>query len=284
MTENQMNVMTLSTVTLAERLLKLGVPKDEYRTTKMLNEFIGALVKDRPSWRFVATNTYNRNEVSAFEIYQDGELIGTVSRGYYHGNPCLEMSNHRIEAGRQRSGGYRTKDVTKAVAKAKKLFSRKNAGERVQEAMKKVRAIIDDVRRGKEYELRRNTHNVELAMLEYTRGEGLAAFNAFLQASPSIHQSTLKAQENVSTLEQELVTVNAFTDPQQNTVTIVRVDDQYILNTNNVFTMRNDQTLSEELRGKLGMLKLVNAQQIVEGVGCRVDDDTFVLLVEGEVK
>jgi hypothetical protein len=38
------------------------------------------------------------------------------------------------------------------------------------------------------------------------------------------------------------------------------------------------------MRGKLGMLKLVNAQQIVEGVGCRVDDDTFVLLVEGEVK
>jgi hypothetical protein len=279
-----MNVMTLSTVTLNERLLKLGVPKDEYRTYRMLNEFISALVKDRPSWRFVATNIYNRDETSAFEIYQDGELIGIVSRGYYNGNSCLEICNHRIEAGRQRSGGYRTKDVTKAVAKAKKLFSRKSAGERMNEAMKKVNSIIDDVRRGKEYELRRNAHNVELAMLEYVKGEGLAAFNAFLQAYPSIHHNTLKAQENVLALEQELVTVNAFTNPLQNTVTIVRVDDHYILNNKNVFTMRTDHTLSEEMRGKLGMLKLVNAQQIVEGVGCRVDDDTFVLLVEGEVK
>lgn len=281
MTENQMNAMALNTVTLGERLLKRDVPKGEYRTSRMLNEFIGALVKDRPTWRFVATSIYSGNEINAFEIYQDGELIGIVSRGYYHGNPCLEICNHRIEAGRQRSGGYRTKDVTKAVAKAKKLFSRKSPSERVQEAMKKVNAIIDDVRRGKEYELRRNAHNVELAMLEYVKGEGLAAFNAFLQAYPSIHHNTLKAQENVLTLEQELVTVNAFTNPLQNTVTIVRVDDQYILNNKNVFTMRTDHTLSEEMRGKLGMLKLVNAQQIVEGVGCRVDDDTFVLLVEG---
>ena len=280
MTENQMNALALNTVTLGERLLKLGVPKDEYRTIGLLNTFINTMAMDRPTWRFVATQTYNRNEASVFEMYQDGELIGDIRRGYYQGNVCLEMSNHRIEDQRKRGGGYRTKDAAKAVAKAKKVFSRKSPAERVREALRKAASVIATVRSDKDYELRRSQHTVELAMLEYTKGEGLAAFNAFLQAVPVTHQATIKAQEKVLTLAQELVTINAFDSQGTNTATIIRVDDQYILNTRSTYSMQTDQTMPEELRGKLGMLKLVNPEQIIEGVGCRVDDDTFVLLVE----
>lgn len=280
MTENQMNAMALNTVTLGERLLKLGVPKDEYRTIGLLNTFINTMAMDRPTWRFVATGTYNRNEASVFEMYQDGELIGDIRRGYYQGNVCLEMSNHRIEDQRKRGNGYRTKDVTKAVAKAKKMFSRKSPAERVREALRKATSVIGSVRSGKEFELRRSQHTMELAMLEYAKSEGLAAFNAFLQANPVGHHTTLKAQEKALTLEQELVTIKAFDSEDSNTATIIRVDDGYILNTRGTYSVQTDQSMPEELRGKLGMLKLVNAEQIIEGVGCRVDDDTFVLLVE----
>jgi hypothetical protein len=37
-----------------------------------------------------------------------------------------------------------------------------------------------------------------------------------------------------------------------------------------------------ELRGKLGMLKLVEKEQMVTGIGCRVNDEIFVLILENE--
>jgi hypothetical protein len=41
-------------------------------------------------------------------------------------------------------------------------------------------------------------------------------------------------------------------------------------------------TLPVELRGKLGMLKLVDNEAMVTGIGCRVSNEIFVLLMEEE--
>jgi len=45
----------------------------------------------------------------------------------------------------------------------------------------------------------------------------------------------------------------------------------------------DDNTLPQEMRGKLGMLKLVEAEQFVTDTGCRINDETFILILE-EVK
>jgi hypothetical protein len=42
----------------------------------------------------------------------------------------------------------------------------------------------------------------------------------------------------------------------------------------------DDNTLPDWMRGKLGMLKLVAVEQFVSDTGCRVNDETFVLIVE----
>jgi hypothetical protein len=42
----------------------------------------------------------------------------------------------------------------------------------------------------------------------------------------------------------------------------------------------DDNTLPDWMRGKLGMLKLVQPEQFISNAGCRVNDETFVLMVE----
>jgi hypothetical protein len=42
----------------------------------------------------------------------------------------------------------------------------------------------------------------------------------------------------------------------------------------------DDNTLPESMRGKLGMLKLVEAEHFISSVGCRINDEIFVVLTE----
>jgi hypothetical protein len=44
----------------------------------------------------------------------------------------------------------------------------------------------------------------------------------------------------------------------------------------------DDNSLPETMRGKLGMLKLVDAEYFIENVGCRVNDEVFVVLMDEE--
>jgi predicted Zn-dependent protease len=61
---------------------------------------------------------------------------------------------------------------------------------------------------------------------------------------------------------------------------IVLADGKYIVKVLDNVQLYDDTTLPHDLRGKLGMLKLVEAEQMVTGIGCRVSDEIFVVLHE----
>jgi hypothetical protein len=65
---------------------------------------------------------------------------------------------------------------------------------------------------------------------------------------------------------------------------IVLADGKYIVKVLDNVQLYDDTTLPHDLRGKLGMLKLVEAEQMVTGIGCRVSDEIFVVLHESNAE
>jgi hypothetical protein len=64
------------------------------------------------------------------------------------------------------------------------------------------------------------------------------------------------------------------------TALVIKDGGKYLVRIGDKVDLFDDNTLPDWMRGKLGMLKLVQAEQFVSGTGCRVNDETFVLMVE----
>jgi hypothetical protein len=97
------------------------------------------------------------------------------------------------------------------------------------------------------------------------------------------HQTAML--DNLTKLEElsvDMVTIKETTDAFQNqkTALVVLADGKYIVKIRDNVQLYDDMTFPHELRGKLGMLKLVEKEQMVTGIGCRVNDEIFVLLME----
>jgi len=275
MSATSMNVMVFNSITLSEEMLKRGVMKEDYKILKPLEAVVYQLALDRPLWKFVATRCYTGNEIIEFSIYQDGEKLGTVERQWFRGVYCVEVNNDRIAAQRERSRGYRTKDTTKAVATAKKMFTRKNVTEHIKEAVEKASSVINEINRDKSYELRRHQHTVNQAMLAFAQGVGYEAFKQHAAAN----RTTVDAMESLDELTVEVDTVTSIGRLMENVV-LVRRDGHYVVRHGNRIEIMGDNDLPMEWRGKLGMLKLVEDKHCVTEVGGRINEDIFVLLAE----
>jgi hypothetical protein len=90
--------------------------------------------------------------------------------------------------------------------------------------------------------------------------------------------------EKLNDVRADMVTIEETTKAFQNhrTALIVLSDSKYIVKIRDNVQLYDDATLPVELRGKLGMLKLVEKEAMVTGIGCRVNDEIFVLILESE--
>lgn len=275
MSATTMNVMAFNSITLSEELSKRGVVKEDCKILKPLNEVVYQLAVDRPLWKFVARRNYTGGEIIEFDVYQDGEKLGSIERVWFRGEYCVEVQNKRIAAKRERSNGYRTKDTTKAIATTKKMFTRKSATEHIADAVEEATKIIREATSEKGYEVRRHQHTVHQAMLAYVQGVGLEAFKQHVAGN----RTTVDAMESLAELTAEVDTL-ADVGRLGDNVVVVRRDGSYVVRHGHVIQLMSDNELPMEYRGKLGMLKLVEPKHFVTEVGGRISEDVFVLLPE----
>ena len=63
---------------------------------------------------------------------------------------------------------------------------------------------------------------------------------------------------------------------------IVKTDTGYIFKRGEQTDILTDATLPDAVRGSLGLLKLVEVEHYIVGVGCRLDEDLFIVLMKEE--
>jgi hypothetical protein len=236
------------------------------------------LAKEFPLWTFKAHGW------RTFKVLKDGEELGQIGEEWYGSKQAITVRNDRIAAQNERKNAYHTQDIEKAVLRVKKMFKPMTLAERMVKAKEEADKVILRQYRG----VNRNNAvfkgQIEKSLLEYAT-ENMTQYVLWLRNK---HDLTMlgvideyeKSKVDMQTIEEAQ---KAFDNKHKHAL-IVLADGKYIVKVLDNVQLYDDTTLPHDLRGKLGMLKLVEAEQMVTGIGCRVSDEIFVVLHESNAE
>lgn len=282
-----MDALKLPNVTVPE----YDGPEEKLSISTTLRPVIWELASANPLWQFKAvwTHGYDGGAVLIhFTVWDGTEQLGAITRTRTrNGKTGIGVTNSRIEQAMSRDATYRTEDPKKAIAKVKKMFSAKSVVERVEEAMGKAMQVSRSEFHKKNGELNEYQSRIRDAGIRFlTTDEGTNAFMNYLQTKNHPDTAaTLKNIEERKTVVAEhgvMKEVNDAIDtmdtPEAKSVLVVANSGKYLVKSGTDTHIYDDNTLPVEMRGKLGILKLVNNKQFVSEMGLRVDDGVFILL------
>ena len=282
--------MTLSNVTFSDKLLNGRRKSDfDFVVEKPLNEIMWKVITENPTWEFRVPEYYAqiksatadekaRITVSKFAVFKDGEEIGKIDRDYRYdqGGHVFSITSNAIRMERERISAYRTKDAKKALAAIKKTFSNKSVAERVSEALGEAARVVSRQAGQKRGNHQSALHSLIPLMRSFAFVQHPDEFKKYAVISGQAH-NLAKIKET----EAEMLTVTDIESKfkaDKGTSLVLLSNGKYVVKTGDEVQLYDDNTLPLDMRGKLGMLKLVEPEQMIEGVGCRATTEVFVLL------
>ena len=243
------------------------------------------LVQLYPLWIFMATQRRGES-ASGFKIYSEGEVLGHVGLYSRGGNTSILVSNERIANARRRKSGYATENPDKAVTMVKKMFTRSSIDERIGKAQVLAGSIITKIVLEKTRELRKPTDELEAESTKLMNSEAGAKFfmDYVVGLETTKRNSMLSLIEKKRLLKMDMVSIEEikrqFDDCK--TALVIKESGRYIVRGEDTTQIYNDEQLPHWMRVKLGLLKLVDVNYSVAGVGCKVSDEVFILLAPTE--
>lgn len=287
-----MNTLELNNIELSDETR--NSIRNSTRELKGVDTLIDPVVQRlavlNPLWRFVVVNTRYDNtteptslRATEFKVIEAGEVLGTISKERHGSVNVIEITNARIKQVRTRSGGYKTKDADKAILKAKKMFFKLKPDERVDKAWKNASGVIDQQRRRKNNEVRDHAGTIQSAANKFIMGDGYPLFLESIKTMVTIEQNTIyKAIAERERIGEEMLTIDEVKSRFEagKTALVIKDDGKYLVKIGDAIQLYDDNTLPNDMRGKLGMLKLVEAEAFISNTGCRINNEVFVLIVE----
>lgn len=287
-----MNVLELNNVDFSGKLKKYMAENTDLKITgvlPILEPVILRLATLNPLWRFVAEDYHYRGGsslASAFGVYEHGEELGHIHRTHRGCTEVIAISNDRISSQRTRANAYMTADADKAILKAKKMFFKLKPDERLADATTKVATFVSNQIHRKGREKREHEISLNVAASKFIKtDEGMLAFASWVETLGESDQRPIqKATDEIIRLSDELITIedikNKYNDKK--TALVIRDGGKYIVRLLDNVQLYDDTTLPNDMKGKLGMLKLVETEHFITNVGCRMTDEVFVLLMNEE--
>lgn len=285
MSESQavsMNLFALSNVEIHPDVTKKIKEETLEQPPTNIARLVMHLAMANPLWRFVVTDISGLRATN-FSVIDSGEVIGKIGRQYYRGDYKISLTNDRISDARERTSSYRTGDVDKAILMAKKMFFRLKPNERIEKAYSEANRVMQNQWHDKTREYRYAEREVEASAVKFIMGTGFPLFLSYLDGLPEAEKKPmLKKMEKSKELKQDMLTIESIKEKfgSEHTALIIKDEGKYMVKIGQDVQIYDDNTLPESMRGKLGMLKLVEAEHFVSSVGCRINDEIFVVLTQ----
>lgn len=216
-----------------------------------------------------------------FRVLSDGEELGFIGAEWHGSSQKLFVRNDRIGANGLRKSAYHTEKLDKAYLKVKKTFGPMNLAERINKAAKVAEGVLDNQCHRIRSRAREHERPIENDLYKWARANMTQYILELKKNHNTVMLDHLTMLEDVKA---DMMTIDETTKAFQNqrTALVVLADGKYIVKIRDNVQLYDDATLPVELRGKLGMLKLVEREQMVTGIGCRATDEIFVLILESE--
>lgn len=286
-----MNTLNLSNVVVGEDLQK-SLDKDGLKLSgviDLLDPVINRLASLNPLWTFVINNSGHSmgssRVASNFTVKLDGEELGIIGLSYMgQRGKVITICNDRIGRGRQRSDSYRTQDADKAILMAKKMFGKMNPSERISKAKDAAERVVTRASWNKERERTQHQSLVKNEMLAWVETKGHDMFMKYIkvEAIPSLKHKVTTSMEKVVLLDTEMKTIERVQEDfsKNKTALVVKDSGKYLVRIGDKVDLYDDNTLPLDMRMKMGMLKLVQDEEYLTDIGCKVTSEIFVLLVD----
>ena len=249
---------------------------------KVLSKVIEKLVRAKPLWKFVITDTQGgliegEYRATNFEVFEDGQCLGKIYKTYNRGDYRIAVENHRIAETRTRRAAYSTSNPDKAVTEVKKMFYKMNLSEVTKKQTEAAERMVRDVA----WDKKRSVQNLEGEIGGHAKKWALGdGYSMFLQHINERDRRILETIDKKEAAFSEMLTVSEVNEAYENgKASLVIVDG------NNFIIKRGDQVgsvsandLNEDMKAKIGMLKLVQDQQFVSTVGARVSVESYIVI------
>ena len=246
-----------------------------------LKDLIEQLALKYPQWTFVETSVTAMAvdkliHAHRFDVKDKRELLGTIDKDYCGSGYRYRIDNHRIEGMRERGSGMKTIHLKKAIKHVDKFFGKRNMVEKITEARRKVENTLSQIDNEKGWRLR-GTWN---AMESQARDFITSNYQAFMDSVVD-KNSIAKHLEQLPTQVEEFNATQHLTKMlQTDNAFIVFIDglNYSVQKGKDPLEIKQSDELPDFIRRAVGLLKLVEDNQVLSGVGFRVNETTFLVL------
>jgi hypothetical protein len=246
-----------------------------------LKSFIEKLALKYPQWTFEEVHmstdrTKKIHEAYRFNVVDKREVLGTIDKEYAsNGGWRYCVDNHRINGVRERGRGMKTIHEDKALKHVGKFFGKKNVNEKFTEASTTIINAVGSIHNQKRWELSQKWDGLQ----EHTQ--------KFIYDHYAMFASTVagdkKPSDNLEKLPSCMAEFNSVDAMQE----ALRKGDAYIVFIDGLnysiqkgkdpLEIKASEELPDFMRRAVGLLKLVEDNQVIDGVGIRANETTFLV-------
>jgi hypothetical protein len=240
------------------------------------------LMKERPTWRYKCTkHLYGSNpRVSELIIYDNDEELGKLWIENHWRDETLRyfFDNFRLKQTRQRHMPTFSTKPDVAAKRIVKAFHLKTPKERAADAHKEAHSVVNGIGSEASWPFRRAKMRIEDRLFEYA-ARNWSDIKHHLNADDMDFPALAEANEEAGML------IGSYND--NNGVTVrIESNGAYLVSRRTAegfdAVTYTDATLTDHLRGALGLLKLVEDKGYISGVGARVNTNLYFVMDKKE--
>jgi hypothetical protein len=257
-------------------------------TAPILARVVTRLAKRRPKWKMVfelhPRSTDDKRRGAKLYVYENGETLGWISTGYNYNTAKTGMifNSPALKDKRERKQYNETSNEDTAVKVIEKNFFSKPLERVLFEQSTHAKSTIEDISSRRRRTLLNLEQDIATPLKKYVwdnittiRDDLVANYGA---TYPLI-DSTMIAQQAYAELTPLLKAVR--NEKGSEALMVVIIDGTYHVSLMGTAATPSapytTDTLPPSIKGKIGMLKLVEVQGFVPGVGARITENSYIL-------
>ena len=249
-----------------------------------IQPFIDALAVKYPQWEFVATGvryTGDNNEEAKsirFAVFNDAnprEQVGEIKGDYKYNNdgkrlPSYIVYNQRLAHDRERGHRLETTKLSAAMKAIHKYFNPPPVTALLEQVMTRGVGQFNHLVAHKERLARNTEYSLQASKEEFIK----ANWDKYLDSlADTLLNVACKYKEE---FDEYLRLFNV--QRNNHALAVVIQNDKYVVSCNDKITTYDVNTIPIDLRAQLGLLKLMEENDVLEDVGVRTKDGFLVFL------
>ena len=288
-TGNDQNVLVEISKENAERACNtydVTLSDSSFRAVPQLSEIIKLVRKKRPHWMFKSIIEYGYNlnglqhnghkDIERVQVYDGDDHLGWIGWGAKNGwgDRVYLFDNFRLKGARSRGSSNYSSKVETAASRIIKTFHSKTPKELMDDASTTARGSVNHVsmnRDGKYHSAyRRLAHQVESYIVDNWQ---------YVQPELGSVAEGMDLPELLEIAKRGRAMREAFNDGKGWTI-LAQSNGRYITRVDGVIATYTDADLPDRLRMGLGLRKLMEEDEAIDGIGVRCSGNTFFIMHE----